>query len=92
MSVSFASRTSSAVHHKLSDSKGLMKLSQFRLRPRACVSWRWEDTPQAIAELCLSFPGVPEFVTVVPACMRFTHLPTTAKEIFELKDGYIAFE
>lgn len=88
-----ALRSSSVIRHSMSDSKGLMRFSQFRLRPLVCVSWCYGDAPTAIQDLAFGFgDGEPEFVTVVPNKMRFSHVPAGVKMIVELADGYICYE
>ena len=69
-----------------------MRLSHFRLKDDRCVSWPFAKAPGELRELTFDYPGIPDFVTVVPASMRFTHLPPNAAVVVELADGYIAYE
>ncbi len=89
-----ALRSQSITRIRHSDNKGVMRFSQFRLRPNVCVSWCWDDSPTAIQNLGFAWKedGEPEFVTVVPNNMRFSHIPLGVKLIVELADGYVCFE
>lgn len=88
-----ALRSQAITRHSVSDAKGLMRFNQFRLRPNVCVSWCFSDAPTAIQDLAFDFPdGEPEFVTVVPTKMRFSHVPASVKLMVELAEGFVCFE
>ena len=71
-----------------------MRFSQFRLKTDVCVSWCWEKAPTAIQNLGFAWEpdGDPEFVTVVPHKMRFSHVPAGVKLMVELAEGFVCFE
>jgi hypothetical protein len=76
---------------KLTDDRGVMRFRQFRLNPKVLVKYLWDDAPEVLQELCLTYPGTPEFIVAVPNAMRFTDLPEDAFEILQLEDGFISF-
>ena len=75
---------------KLSDDKGHMSLRQFKLPTNTFMSWHFKNAPFDLQMLDMG--GAPDFITVVPTCMRFSHMPAHPLAIHELKDGYIVFE
>ena len=81
---------SDTMFFKLSDDHGHMSLKQFNVPAKAVMSWHFRDAPFNLQTLDMG--GAPDFITVVPNCMRFSHMPAHPMAIYELKDGYIVFE
>jgi hypothetical protein len=80
----------------MADRNSPLSLRHLKLNPDCCVSWQFSDAPRALRDLNMfDLAGIsrqPEFVTVVPDNMYFSHLPRTTAVIVKLTDGVIAFE
>lgn len=91
-SIPFRKPSHSGYMCHLNDERGRpVKLKAFGLHAQVMIKYPWRHAPDCLKELCLHYPGEPDYVVVVPNAMRFDDLPEDAFEIHQLADGYICF-
>lgn len=54
--------------------------------------WKWEDAPIELRDLCCGHERDPQFLTVVPNEMRWTHMPEFAQVIVACASVFVAAE
>lgn len=86
--------TRGTIHARATGEQGLLQNRELGLpyELQCTMAWIWGDAPAELDDIDMGMARDPQFVTVIPNKMRFTHMPENPQVIVECADVLIVIE